>query len=211
MAQYAYQKYAALAGGDSTAQSAYWEIFAIQRDRKDFDGALTTLEQIRQGAKGDSDTPLEALYREGEIYSGMGKPDEALAAWEKLKGLKPVNNAFRLQALIKLGEAYEKSDAERAAQEYDDLSQSTSGDVSRSAAQRAAALRRMAKENPQKAAPAPQPQQQTQQEPAPQEQPQPAQSAAQSAAPAPAPAPAAKQPNAPAKKDAGVPSGDEMQ
>ncbi|MEK7244976.1 MAG: 5-oxoprolinase subunit PxpB, partial [Pseudomonadota bacterium] len=41
MAQYAYQKYVAAAKpGDAQAQNALWETYQIQRDRKDFDGAV---------------------------------------------------------------------------------------------------------------------------------------------------------------------------
>ena len=40
MAQYAYQKYIAAAKGDDPqAQSALWETYQIQKDRKDFDGS----------------------------------------------------------------------------------------------------------------------------------------------------------------------------
>ncbi|OGR90391.1 MAG: hypothetical protein A3J74_00295 [Elusimicrobia bacterium RIFCSPHIGHO2_02_FULL_57_9] len=146
MAQYAYQKYAAAAGSeDPTSQSAQWEIFTIQKDRKDFDGALATLERIRSAAKPNSDVPLEAAYRSGEIYASMNQPDEALNSWEKLRAMKPASNPFRLQGLIKLGELYEKtSDLQNAAAVYEDLARNANKEVSRSAAQRAAALRKSA-------------------------------------------------------------------
>lgn len=144
MAQYAYQKYAAAAGADDpTSASAKWEIFTIQKDRKDYDGALATLEQIRGAAKPNSDVPLEATYRMGEIYAGMNRPDEALNSWEKLRAMKPLNNPFRLQGLIKLGELYEKSsDMKNAVAVYEDLARNANKDVAHSAAQRAAALRK---------------------------------------------------------------------
>ncbi len=143
MAQYAYQKYAAAAGpGDASTEAAYWEIYAIQKDRKDFDGALATLQQITDNAKPGTDAPLEAAYRMGEIYQAQGRPDEAMTAWEKLQAMRPASNPFRLQALIKLGEAYEKaSDWDRAIAVYEDLAHNASRDVAQSAAQRAAALR----------------------------------------------------------------------
>ena len=123
MAQYAYTKYVAAAGAsDKGAQAALWEIYSIQRDRKDFEAALSTLEQIRDGSAADSEAALEAGYRLGEIYHSMKRSDEAVAAWERLRLLKPANNQFRLQALVKLGEAYEKlEDFDHAAQAYDDL------------------------------------------------------------------------------------------
>lgn len=148
MAQYAYQKYAQAAGpGDASAAAAYWEIFAIQKDRKDFEGALATLENIRDNAKVDSDTPLEATYRMGEIYTSMNRPDEAMNSWEKLRTLKPLGNAFRLQGLIKLGEAYEKaSDVQRAVAVYEDLARNAPQvEVKKSAALRAQMLRKSGK------------------------------------------------------------------
>ncbi len=145
MAQYAYQKYAAAAGpNDPSGQQALWEIFSIQKDRKDFDGALATLQQISDAAKVDSDAALEAAYRTGEIYSAMNRPDEAMNAWEKAKALKPLGNPFRLQSLIKLGEIYEKAnDLDRAVAVYEDLAaHAAQKDIAKSAAQRAIALRR---------------------------------------------------------------------
>lgn len=144
MAQYAYQKYAAAAGaGDASAQAALWEIFNIQKDRKDYDGALATLEQIRDAAPAGGDVLLETTYRMSEVYLAAGRPDEAMNAWEKLRSLKPVNNPFRLQALIKLGEAYEKAgDGDRAAAAYDDLARNAGKDVAQAAAARASALRK---------------------------------------------------------------------
>ena len=147
MAQYAYQKYVASSGaGDQGAASALWEIFSIQKDRKDYDAAIATLEQIRDQAKPESDAPVEATYRMGEVYQAMGRPDESMRALEKLRGMKPANSQFRLQGLIKLGEAYEKAqDFERAAAVYDDLARNASKEVASSAAQRAAGLRKMHK------------------------------------------------------------------
>lgn len=144
MAQYAYQKYAQAAGDGQSAQQAYWEIFSIQKDRKDYEGAISTLETIRDGAKDSSDAPLEATYRMGEIYTAMNRPDEAMNTWEKLRTFKPSGNPFRLQGLIKLGEAYEKAaDPERAAAVYEDLARNApQKEVARSAAARAAALRK---------------------------------------------------------------------
>ena len=56
--------------------------------------------------------------------------------------MKPANNPFRLDALIKLGEAYEKAqDAGRAVAVYDDLARNAPRDIAQSAAARAAALR----------------------------------------------------------------------
>lgn len=144
MAQYAYQKYAQAAGpNDQTGQQAQWEIFAIQKDRKDFEGAIATLEQIRDAAKPDTEVPLEATYRIGEVYQLMNRPDEAMNSWEKLKAMRPLGSPFRLQGLIKLGEVYEKAnDMERAVAVYEDLAKHASKDVAKSAAQRAAVLRK---------------------------------------------------------------------
>jgi TolA-binding protein len=146
MAQYAYQKYVASAKpGDAQAQSALWETFQIQKDRKDFDGAIDTLAQIRSAPKADADLVFETYYRESEVRLAAGRPDEALAVWEKMRGMKPLSSPYRLQALIKLGEAYEKaSDPASAAVVYDDLARSATKDTARAAAARAAALRKSA-------------------------------------------------------------------
>jgi tetratricopeptide (TPR) repeat protein len=142
MAQFAYEKYIAAAGpADAAAQSAYWEIFAIQKDRKDYPGALSTLEKLRDLG---SEASVEATYRTGEIYSAMGRPDEAMNSWERLRGMKPAKSPFRLQGLIKLGEIYEKSsDWLGAISAYDDLARNASREIAQTAAQRAAALRRL--------------------------------------------------------------------
>ncbi|HAM37035.1 MAG TPA: hypothetical protein DEB40_03870 [Elusimicrobia bacterium] len=144
LAQYSYQKYIDMTGdSDSMRQSALWEIFALQKDRRDFESALATLQQIVDGAKPGNDVGLEATYRMAEIHQSMGRPDEAMSTWEKLREMRPLNNPFRLDALIKLGEAYEKaSDLDRAAAVYDDLSRNAAKEIAQSAAARAAGLRR---------------------------------------------------------------------
>jgi TolA-binding protein len=154
MAQYAYQKYVASAKpGDAQAQSALWETYQIQKDRKDFDGAVATLAQIRSAPKADADLAFETYYRESEVRIAAGRPDEALAVWEKMRAMKPANSQFRLQALIKLGEAYEKAgDPASAADAYDDLARSGPKDTAKAAAARAAALRKSAGASPRKTA-----------------------------------------------------------
>jgi TolA-binding protein len=144
LAQYSYQKYVELVGSaDPMAQSALWEIFGLQKDRRDYEGALATLERIEAGAKPGSEVPFETAYRMGEIYLANNRPDEAMNMWVKLQGLRPASSPFRLDALIKLGEAYEKaSDFERAVAVYEDLARNAGREIAASAAARAAALRR---------------------------------------------------------------------
>ena len=146
MAQYAYQKYVASAkGGDPQAQSALWETYQIQKDRKDYEGAVATLGQLRAMPGADADLNFETYYRESEVRLSAGRPDEALAVWEKMRAMKPAGSQYRLQALIKLGEAYEKaSDPASAADVYEDLARSAPKDVAKSAAARAAVLRKSA-------------------------------------------------------------------
>lgn len=144
MAQYAYQKYIASAKpGDPQAQSALWETYLIQKDRKDFDGAVATLAQLRSLPKADAESILESFYRESEVRLAAGRPDEALAVWERMRGLKPAGSQYRLQALIKLGEAYVKAeDNASAADVYEDLSRTGPKDTAKAAAARAAELRK---------------------------------------------------------------------
>jgi TolA-binding protein len=146
MAQYAYQKYVAAAKpGDAQAQNALWETYQIQKDRKDFDGAIATLAQIRSAPQADPDLVFETYYRESEVRLSAGRPDEALAVWEKMRAMKPLGAQYRVQALIKLGEAYEKaSDPASAANVYDDLARSDPKNYGKAASGRAAVLRKSA-------------------------------------------------------------------
>jgi hypothetical protein len=68
-------------------------------------------------------------------------------SWEKLRTLRPLGNPFRLQGLIKLGEAYEKaSDVQRAVAVYEDLARNApQKEVAKSAAMRAQLLRKSGK------------------------------------------------------------------
>jgi hypothetical protein len=62
-----------------------------------------------------------------------------------MRAMKPLGSQYRLQALIKLGEAYEKAgDPASAADVYDDLAKSGPKDTARAAAARAAVLRKSA-------------------------------------------------------------------
>jgi tetratricopeptide (TPR) repeat protein len=144
MAQYAYQKYvAASKADDPQAQSALWETFQIQKDRKDFEGAVATLAQLRASPKADADLTFETYYRESEVRLAGGRPDEAQAVWEKMRAMKPAGSQYRLQALIKLGEAYEKAgDPGSAAEVYEDLARSDAKNYGKAAAARAAELAR---------------------------------------------------------------------
>ncbi|MBI3288278.1 MAG: tetratricopeptide repeat protein, partial [Elusimicrobia bacterium] len=154
MAQYAYQKYVAAAKpNDSQAQNALWETYQIQRDRKDFDGAIATLEQISASAAGDGELGLEVMYRISEVHTAAGRPDEAQTTWEKMRAMKPAASAFRLQALAKLGEAYEKAgDNSSAADVYEDYARAAAKDIAAKAAARAAALRKAPGGGPKKKA-----------------------------------------------------------
>jgi len=144
MAQYAYQKYVAAAKpGDAQAQNALWETYQIQRDRKDYDGAVSTLDSIKNSGKADGELALEVMYRISEVNTAAGRPDEAQFTWEKMRTMKPLGSAFRLQALAKLGEAYEKGgDASTAADVYEDYARAAPKDLAQKAAARASALRK---------------------------------------------------------------------
>lgn len=144
MAQYAYQKYvAASKPGDNLAQNALWETYQIQRDRKDYDGAVATLEQIRTSGKADAELAMEVMYRISEVNVAAGRPDEAQTTWDKMRAMKPLNSPFRLQALAKLGEAYEKAgDLSAAADVYEDYARAAPKELAQKAAARAASLRK---------------------------------------------------------------------
>ena len=66
-AQEAYSRYVNTVGlKDEGGKAALWEVFGLQRDRKDFTAAMATLERILNAGP-DPDTALEANYRRGEI------------------------------------------------------------------------------------------------------------------------------------------------
>ncbi len=138
LAEQAYQDYVKTVGAKSSdGRSAYWEIFDIQKKERDYDNALKTLDQLDASA-GDPAQKMEDTYRRGEIYALMARPDEELNVWKKMKEMDPSNNPFRLQALIKLGEMYEKyNDFADAAAAYKDLARSASGGLARQALEKA--------------------------------------------------------------------------
>ncbi len=141
LAQQAYQDYVKTVGAKSPdGRSAYWEIFDIQKKERDYDGALKTLDQL-DASTTEPTQKLEDTYRRGEIYSLMARPDEELNVWKKMEGMDPANNPFRLQALIKLGEMYEKyNDFADAASVYKDMARSASGSLATQALERAKAM-----------------------------------------------------------------------
>ncbi len=153
-AQAAYDRYASLAGG-SAGTAAYWQIYSIQKQRHDDPDAVATLDKIKSAAAPGSQDYLEASYRIGEMYQDMGRPDEALSAWEEMRADKPLNSPFRLQALINLAQAYEKSGNDaKAISVYDDLAMSAGKPLAQQAAARAKALRKL--EDAPASSPAPQ-------------------------------------------------------
>jgi TolA-binding protein len=121
-AEEAYARYATREGTENEGgRAALWEMFTIQKDRKDYAGAMSTLNRISD-AKSDPETLMEVLYRKGELYLLMVQKDEALRVWEDLVPLSPKSFAYRLQGLIKLGEEYEeRKDYPKAVRVYYDL------------------------------------------------------------------------------------------
>ncbi|MEK7746643.1 MAG: tetratricopeptide repeat protein, partial [Elusimicrobiota bacterium] len=144
-AQEAYARYVNTVGvKDEGGKAALWEVFGLQRDRKDFTGAMATLERILNTGP-DPDTALEANYRRGEILLLLNSKDEAVKTWEAMAAMEPKGNAFRLDGLIKLGEVYEQaSDLERAAGVYEDLAKNApAAATAKAAKERAEGLRRI--------------------------------------------------------------------
>jgi TolA-binding protein len=141
-AQDAYLKYARLVGiGDPSAVSALWEVFAIQKDNNNYDGALSTLEQIKSSLKPGAEGAIEVVYRTGEVYSAMGRADDAVAAYKRLKAMRPATNTMRLAGMIKLAELCEKTEPAAAIAAYEDLARnSTNRKVVQAARERIAAL-----------------------------------------------------------------------
>ena len=118
-----YSSYMASPGvGEDEAQDARWEVVAIDKERKDYAGARKELEDIRAKAKPGSEADLNAAYQAGELAVAAGDPDGARRAWESMIVLRPANSPYRLQALVKVVEMYEKaSDWTKAIAVYEDL------------------------------------------------------------------------------------------
>ncbi|MFH1618983.1 MAG: tetratricopeptide repeat protein, partial [bacterium] len=153
LAQETYRRYGEMAGEkDENAQAAQWEIFNLQKARGDADGAMKTLEQI-YAAFHDTENGLLALYMMGELQVENNRPDEARETWAKLIPLKPLKSPSRLNAIIKLGDIYEKDkDYSMAASLYDDIARnSEKPSLANAARKKAADLRKMKAASPGKA------------------------------------------------------------
>ncbi|MDE2292241.1 MAG: tetratricopeptide repeat protein, partial [Elusimicrobia bacterium] len=142
-AEEAYRRYATQAAvGDQGARDALWELLSIQKERKDFTGAMQTIDRIL-GANPDPATQMEGLYRKGEVYVLMDQKDDAVKTWEALIPMSPKSDPYRLQGLIQLGTEYEnRKDAADAVAVYEDLARNaTQKEVAGAARERAKALK----------------------------------------------------------------------
>ncbi|MHB2026001.1 MAG: tetratricopeptide repeat protein [Elusimicrobiota bacterium] len=114
------KQYAASSPDAAQKSTALWEIFAIEHARKDYPEAIKTLKAILASASGDA--ALEASYQIGSVEKESGDAAAAQKAWEQTAAMRPANAPYRLQALVKLSQIYEKeSDWEKAAAVYRDL------------------------------------------------------------------------------------------
>ncbi|PCI36698.1 MAG: hypothetical protein COB53_08730 [Elusimicrobia bacterium] len=141
-AEESYARFATQVGCENEGgRAALWEMFTIQKDRKDFAGGMSTLTRISD-CKSDPETVMEVLYRKGELYVMMLDKPEAITVWENLVPMSPKDYAFRLQGLIKLGEEYEeRKDYAKAIQIYKDLCRNAPGGTKKAACQRAKGLK----------------------------------------------------------------------
>ncbi|MFA6029167.1 MAG: tetratricopeptide repeat protein [Elusimicrobiota bacterium] len=145
-AQEAYARYANQVGlKDEAGKTALWEVYALQKDRKDYSGAMGTLERILSNAA-DPATAMQATYGRGEILLLMSQKDEAARTLESLLAMSPKNNGYRLQGLIQLGELYEgQQEYAKAAGVYDDIGRNApAAQTAQAARARAEGLRKMA-------------------------------------------------------------------
>ena len=154
LAEETYHRYYEMSAKSEDALSALWEIFNIRKTRGDLAGSMKTLTEIYGEAQGKEDA-LEALYHMGAISFEGKQVDEARDYWERLALQKPLNSAWRLQGLVKLGEIYEgEKNYPEAARIYDDIAKNAvAPDVAKAASERARAFVRMA--HPETGGPAP--------------------------------------------------------
>ena len=141
----AYARYAASSGCENEGgRAALWEMFTIQKDRKDLPSAMATLSRISD-CKSDPETLMEVVYRKGEMYLVMSDKPTAIETLEQLIPMSPKEFAFRLQGLIKLGELYEeRKEWNKAVRVYGDLCQNAPQKAVKSAAcERAKGLKGM--------------------------------------------------------------------
>ncbi len=148
-AEETYLKYYALTAGSPDALSALWEIFNLRKNKPGAAGAMETLKKISDEAQGLTDA-LEALFQLGAMSLENKQTEEARGYWEKLALQKPVNNAWRLQGLIKLGELYEgEKNYREAARVYDDIAANAPApEVAKAAAERAKGFKLMPQPQP---------------------------------------------------------------
>lgn len=145
-AEVAYTKYANNFAAGEEVLAALWEMLMIQKEKKDYAEVLKTLSKIQAEAPQGSEISLEISYRKGETYEAMGDIANAQKIWEEMISAKPYSNPFRLQALVRLAEMYEKgAELKKAIDIYDDLARNASSpDVSRAAQEKMASLKKMA-------------------------------------------------------------------
>ncbi len=121
-AQTTYARYVALSGDDQSGMNARWEIYSLEKGKKDYAGATKTLGEIEAAAKPGSDDAFNAVYQQGDLAFSQGDRAGAVKAWVSLAAMKPDDDPYRLQALVRLSEVYEKaSDWKHAIQVYRDL------------------------------------------------------------------------------------------
>ena len=140
----AYRRYIELKPGAANTQNSLWAIFDLQKEQAKSREALDTLKAIEVNlSTSDAAAVAEVIFRRGELYLSMGEGEQTKAEWKRFLNFEPADNAFRLQALVKMGDLYEKeSNWALAIQVYENLSGTASSeDVARAARARGEALK----------------------------------------------------------------------
>jgi len=136
-AEETYLKYYGLSARTPDGLNALWEVYALRKNKADLAGALEALTKIYGDAQGQEDS-LEALCKMGIVALENKQTEAARGYWEKLALQKPLNNVWRLQGLVKLGDLYEgEKNYSEAARVYEDIAANAAPEVGKAAGERA--------------------------------------------------------------------------
>jgi len=110
---------------EAKKSNAPLELAAIYEEHRQFPLAAALLTENRDALPSDDTLRAELTYRLAEDYAAMGDPERAEAEYRALIGNPLRTNSFRLSALGKLGEYYEKKEHwPQAVEIYQELAQS---------------------------------------------------------------------------------------
>lgn len=117
----AYTKLALNYPKDPNANYAMLEVAHIKKDLNQPGEAILVLKDLEPKIPQGDEMRQELTYLTAECYLANNDPDEAVKSLKSIAPMQPANSAWKLEALRKLGEIYEKQGKwAEAAQAYED-------------------------------------------------------------------------------------------